>query len=138
MLLAVIVLVLLFAMFATAASAQSPGELFEARCAGCHRADNSVGALLPGTLRAMQWQTILAALESGKMKAIGEAITPAQREAVAKFVGTSSLEAIPSIARCSGAPPRDGASAWNGWADAANTRFLSSKPPDWTQPQHPN
>jgi polyvinyl alcohol dehydrogenase (cytochrome) len=114
-------------MFATAASAQSPGELFEARCAGCHRADNSVGALLPGTLRAMQWQTILAALESGKMKAIGEAITPAQREAVAKFVGTSSLEAIPSIARCSGAPPRDGASAWNGWADAANTRFLSSK-----------
>lgn len=117
----------LFAIVATAVSAQTPGELFETRCAGCHRADNSVGAPLPGTLRAMQWQTILAALEGGKMKAIGDAISPAQREAIAKFIGTSSAEAMASTGRCSGAPARSGASAWNGWADPANTRFLSLK-----------
>ena len=75
----------------------------------------------------MQWQTILTALESGKMKAIGDAITPAQRETIAKLIGSSTSEPIAPTARCTGAPSRSGASAWNGWADAANTRFLSWK-----------
>jgi polyvinyl alcohol dehydrogenase (cytochrome) len=119
--------IVLFALLATAAWAQTPGELFEARCAGCHNATNAVGAPLAGTLRAMSWQAILAALEDGKMKAVGDAISPAQREAIAKFLGTSSSDAIAPTARCSGAVSRTGATAWNGWADAANTRFLPAK-----------
>jgi polyvinyl alcohol dehydrogenase (cytochrome) len=119
--------IVLFALLTAIAFAQTPGELFEARCAGCHNATNAVGAPLVGTLRAMPWQTILAALESGKMKAVGDAINPAQREAIAKFIGSSSSEAIAPAARCSGTPLGAGATAWNGWADAANTRFLSTK-----------
>ena len=118
---------LLFALLSTAAFGQTPAELFSMRCAGCHNPTNAVGAPLEGTLRAMTWQTILAALETGKMKAIGDAISPAQRETIAKFIGTSSSQAIAPASRCAGAPSRNGATAWNGWADAANTRFISAK-----------
>jgi polyvinyl alcohol dehydrogenase (cytochrome) len=119
--------IVLFALLATAVFGQTPGELFEARCAGCHNANNAVGAPLPGTLRAMPWQTVLAALEGGKMKAVGDAISPAQRESIAKFIGSSSPGTVAATARCSGGPSHTGVTAWNGWSDAANTRFLPAK-----------
>ncbi len=107
------------------ASAQTPEALFQSKCAGCHNTGNSLGAPLPSTLRQMPWQTILAALESGKMRSVGAVIAPADREAIAKSVGSEGSTIISSN-RCT-ATPRASAAAWNGWADPANTRFQSAK-----------
>src|SRR5437016_558109 len=105
------------------ASAQNPDALFQMRCATCHVAGNSVGAPLPETLRQMSWQAILAALEAGKMKPIGDNLPASDRESIAKFLGTNYSNAMPAAAKCSGAPPSGKAHEWNGWADPANTRF---------------
>src|SRR5437660_681320 len=105
-----------------AASAQSPDALFQERCASCHVTGNAVGAPLPDTLRQMPWQAILAALETGKMKPIGDSLSASEREALAKSLGTADSHPMPPSAKCSGAPPSVKATAnWNGWADAANT-----------------
>jgi polyvinyl alcohol dehydrogenase (cytochrome) len=114
---------LLFIAAAGLAAAQGPSELFETRCAACHRAANTVNAPLPEALRQMSWRAVLEALESGKMAAMGASLTPTAREAVAKFIGKADATPIPASARCAGAPAAANAPAWNGWADAANTRF---------------
>jgi polyvinyl alcohol dehydrogenase (cytochrome) len=113
---------------AAALCAQSPQSLFDSRCAACHTASNTVGAPLPENLRQMSWKTILAALENGKMKGIGDALDAPQREAIAKFLGTAETAPMPASATCSARPPTPAKSApsWNGWADPANTRFQSA------------
>ncbi|MGH9594257.1 MAG: PQQ-binding-like beta-propeller repeat protein, partial [Bryobacteraceae bacterium] len=114
-------------MLGSTASAQTADALFQTRCAGCHNPTNAVGAPLPGTLRRMPWQFILTALETGKMKGIGNALSATQREDVAKFIGTTASESMASSSRCAAAPARSNAADWNGWADAANTRFQSAR-----------
>ena len=125
---------LIFVLSALAAIAQSRGgaapegmdALFQTRCAGCHSQNNAVGAPLPGTLRQMPWQSILAALESGKMKGIGDGISAVQREAIAKFLGTATSQSLAPSSRCS-APAQRLSGDWNGWSDAANTRFQPAR-----------
>src|SRR6202163_2825399 len=116
---------------ATHAQAQTPDgqALFQSNCATCHSAGSTAGAPLPETLRQMTAKSILAALASGKMRAIGEPLNAGQREAIAKFLGLASgAEAMPASARCSASvAPSKGGAAWNGWADAANTRFQPAK-----------
>ena len=114
--------------FPLVAFAQNPGDLFQARCAQCHKADNAVGAPLPETLRQMSWQAVLAALETGKMVGIGSGLSATEREAIAKYAGTAHDQAVPPSSQCSAAPQAHTAggsnrSDWNGWSDAANTRF---------------
>src|SRR5579863_1097965 len=118
---------------ACVARAQDPAALFQSNCATCHSAGSLAGAPLPETLRQMTAKAILAALETGKMRVMGGALAAGQREAIAKYLGLpSGVEAMPASARCSAsvsdraAPPK-GAAAWNGWADAANTRFQNAK-----------
>jgi len=82
-----------------------------------------MGAPPPETLRLMGWQSILAALETGRMSSIGAGLTAAERESVAKYLGTGHVRPI-SIATCTGRPRSNG--QWNGWADAANTRFTKA------------
>jgi polyvinyl alcohol dehydrogenase (cytochrome) len=71
----------------------------------------------------MSWQAILSALEVGKMKPIGDNLTGGERESIAKFIGTTYSNAMAASAKCSGAPPTGKTHNWNGWSDAANTRF---------------
>jgi polyvinyl alcohol dehydrogenase (cytochrome) len=111
----------------SAASAQTAEALFQTHCAGCHNPTNVVGAPLPGTLRQMPWQAILTALETGKMKGIGNTLSAPQRESIAKFVGVTASESMTPAARCSAAPARSSSANWNGWSDAGNTRFQSAK-----------
>ena len=76
----------------------------------------------------MPWQAILAALETGKMKTVASGMSAAEREAVAKSIGTVPAVSAGTGSRCSSPPSaRNGAASWNGWADAANTRFQSSR-----------
>jgi polyvinyl alcohol dehydrogenase (cytochrome) len=106
--------------------AQSNGMLFEQRCASCHNETNKIGAPLPETLRQMSWQSILAALETGKMSAVGSAMTAVERESIAKTIGKTDSQPVAISAKCSpqGGPSKITSGAdWNGWADPANTRF---------------
>jgi polyvinyl alcohol dehydrogenase (cytochrome) len=110
------------------AGAQNPDALFQSKCANCHSSANAVGAPLPETLRQMSWQAILAALETGKMKAIGESLSGAEREAIAKSMGTTDSHPMPSSAKCAVAPRHTASTGdWNGWADAGNTRFQPAR-----------
>ncbi len=107
--------------------AQIPGALFQTHCERCHNAGNSVNAPLPETLRQMPWRAILAALETGKMKGIGDTLTAAERDAVAKYLGTAVSVEMPPSAKCSAPAGRRTGAEWNGWADAANTRFQPAR-----------
>src|SRR5262249_46865426 len=110
------------------AAAQAPDALFRSRCASCHTAGNAVGAPLPETLRQMSWQAILGALETGKMKPVGDNLSATEREAIAKSLGTTDSNPMPRSAKCSAAPQRASAAGnWNGWADPANTRFQPAR-----------
>ena len=121
-------LLLISLITARIAAAQAPDALFQSRCASCHAAGNAVGAPLPETLRQMSWQAVLAALETGKMKPVGDNLSATEREAIAKSLGTAVLNPMPPSAKCSAAPQRASATGnWNGWADAANTRFQPAR-----------
>jgi polyvinyl alcohol dehydrogenase (cytochrome) len=77
----------------------------------------------------MSSRTILTALETGKMKAQGATLSAADREAIAKYLGTASTEAIPRSAYCTttAALYLKGAD-WNGWGvDSGNSRFQSAQ-----------
>ena len=120
-------LFLFLPLLAAASQAQTPQALFETHCATCPSSSNTIGAPLPQTLRQMSWKTILEALETGRMKGIGDSLTPAQREAIAKFAGTADAPQTQRASQCT-APPRKVAGAnWNGWSDPASTRFQSAR-----------
>jgi polyvinyl alcohol dehydrogenase (cytochrome) len=74
----------------------------------------------------MSWQTILTALETGKMKGIGDHLTALQREAIAKSIGTAISQPMPPSSKCSARPRQRVTSEWTGWSDAANTRFQTA------------
>src|SRR5262249_24375245 len=100
---------------------------FQMHCANCHRTANSVAAPLPETLRQMSWQSILAALETGKVKGIGDVLTARERESIDKDIGTDSSAATAPSAKCSTSPRGAASNDWNGWSDAANTRFQTGR-----------
>jgi polyvinyl alcohol dehydrogenase (cytochrome) len=116
-------------MLLVSASALAQDDaVFQMRCGGCHKSGNIVGAPPPETLRGMPWQAILAALETGKMRTVGSGMSAAEREALAKSIGTAPALPAGASSRCSSAPAaRHVMSSWDGWADPANTRFLSSR-----------
>ncbi len=113
----------LIALLTLTAAAQDPAGLFETRCATCHREGNVVNAPLPEALRQMSWKAVLDALETGKMATLAATLSPAQREGIAKFIGTADTPPVPTSATCTASPARTTAGDWNGWADPANTRF---------------
>ncbi len=116
----------LFVLAACCASwAQDGAALFASNCTSCHSANSGTGAPLPESLRQMPAQRILEALETGKMQAMGASLAPAERAAIAKYLGTEGVESIPRSAYCAApAPLENGAPSWNGWGiDPSNTRF---------------
>ena len=109
---------------------QDGAELFRNNCSTCHRSGSPTQAPLPETLRSLPPQAILAALETGKMKSQGSQLSSPQRNAVAKYLGTSeNPEVIPPSATCSASiKTTNKAVSWNGWgADPGNTRFQTAK-----------
>src|SRR5262245_52072174 len=119
-------LVLLAFLLSIEALAQTPDALFQTRCAQCHSTSSTAGGALPETLRQMSWQTILTALETGKMKGIGDQLTALQREAIAKSIGTAISQPMPPLSKCTAPPRQRVTSEWSGWSDAANTRFQTA------------
>src|SRR5579863_5735413 len=116
----------------TAMAADPDGAaLYRQHCASCHDASAVTRAPAPAALRLMSAENIVRSLESGAMKAQGERLTGAERQALAGFL----------VARTTGTPPpAEGGQcaaqpefslsgpAWNGWSpDPANTRFQPEK-----------
>jgi polyvinyl alcohol dehydrogenase (cytochrome) len=107
--------------------------LFESRCLSCHGNPSVARAPSPEALRAMPPERIYAALTSGVMKSVGDALTEVQRRQVAesaagRLMGAAEAGDARSMPnRCAANPPMtDPASgpAWNGWGvDGANTRY---------------
>jgi polyvinyl alcohol dehydrogenase (cytochrome) len=114
-----------FLLGSLSAVAQDGAEVFRNHCSTCHRAGSSTSAPLPEALRGLPAQTILAALESGKMRAQGALLNPGERKLVADYLGTAGAQTLPASASCRGAAGAlRGIAGWNGWgADPANGRF---------------
>src|SRR5436190_11280888 len=103
-----LLIVLLFATASTAA-AQDASMLYQQSCASCH--DTGLNrAPTRDTLRQMQPERVLAALEGGAMTSMANRRSPAERRALAEFVSGKSfaqpLDTRPSAkAMCAGAAP---------------------------------
>jgi polyvinyl alcohol dehydrogenase (cytochrome) len=108
--------------------AQDGAEIFRNQCSTCHRSGSPTSAPVPEALRSLSPQTILAALETGKMRAQGSALNPVERGVVAKYLGTAA-EVIPPSAHCSASNRATTATgSWDGWgADPNNSRFQTAE-----------
>jgi polyvinyl alcohol dehydrogenase (cytochrome) len=126
-----IVALLLTGVVTSPALAQAPegATVFKQSCASCHTAtpaDSRTPA--EGMLRQLTRDAILTALTTGTMRIQGDALTAAQRTAVATFLGRPApTAAATNPVACTTTPavsdPQAGA-FWNGWgAGVRNTRF---------------
>jgi polyvinyl alcohol dehydrogenase (cytochrome) len=79
----------------------------------------------------MSQESILRALESGKMQAQGSLLTPEEREAVSKFLGKPGGTPLAKAVSGFCSPPTPwvkNAPEWNGWSiDAGNSRYQSGE-----------
>jgi polyvinyl alcohol dehydrogenase (cytochrome) len=121
----------LVVLSSTAQPARTPGgkAVFSRSCAACHRPNSGTRAPLPVVLRQMSQQAILRALSTGAMQAQGAMLTPAERKAVADYLGKPS--AAPPRARsgwCSTPTPwNESLAAWNGWSPGMDdSRFQTA------------
>jgi len=117
-------------------TATTSGEvLYGKRCASCHDAGIS-RAPTRAALGQMSPDAIKAALTSGKMRAQGEGVTPAELDALVRFLSKqpAGTEAAPSL---DNACPNSGSRTlsnlfdkphWNGWGNGpTQTRFQPEK-----------
>src|SRR5258706_10515247 len=118
---------LIFCLGAYLCRAQDAKAVFVKHCAGCHQQGSEIRAPLPSALRLLSREKILAALETGAMKAQGSALTGAERLALSNHLsGGSSVEPQPQAGACpdSKFSTSPGEANWTGWgADLANSRF---------------
>jgi polyvinyl alcohol dehydrogenase (cytochrome) len=111
-----------------AAMAQDGAELFRNHCSTCHRVGSTTTAPLPESLRGLTPQAIITALETGKMRAQGALLSPAERNLVANYLGKAEgAQVMPPSASCTGESERKTGPGWNGWStDGANSRFQTA------------
>jgi polyvinyl alcohol dehydrogenase (cytochrome) len=115
-------------LVAVPASAQPSGEaVYRERCAGCH--DQVTPRVPPrDALQKLPATRILRTLDFGVMMNIAYPLKRDEREAVAKYLGTTAADAEPPpSAYCSDRTVKivaRPARQWNGWSPTnANTRF---------------
>jgi len=129
-------------LLAVAAFAQEGTRVFIAHCIQCHDPNSEVHAPTPEALSVIPWENIVKSLENGAMKAVGAQIPPADRIAVARYLGKVELNGAPPVAmsgQCDASvKPKAGAS-WNGWGvDDQNTRFQPARAAGLTAAQLPS
>lgn len=109
-----------------AAQAQDGATVYKDHCASCH---NSAAPRVPpeNALRALKLMQVLAALQNGVMKTVGDTLTPQERYAVALYLSGSAPKAtapLPRSAFCAATaqPFRFSTSspAWTGWSTGVN------------------
>lgn len=112
-------------LLAPTAAAQDPAVLFAQHCSTCHRAGSEARAPFPDVLALMPRTQIVAALETGSMKAQGEALSHDQRITLAAHLSKIIDAEFATGGLCaSGVTPAKAIGNWNGWGvDLGNTRF---------------
>jgi polyvinyl alcohol dehydrogenase (cytochrome) len=113
--------------------AQTPSgeDIFKQRCAGCHDQNNP---RIPAreVLQKLPAAHILRTLNYGEMIAVAYTMTIAEREAVAKYLGTPGDEApMPASAFCKVRTAKVAANPkveWNGWSPGSgNMRYQTAE-----------
>jgi polyvinyl alcohol dehydrogenase (cytochrome) len=117
--------------------AQDGAALYHQRCAVCHESKSSDRAPGRNILEQMSPVSIVRTLESGSMREVVGSLTPAERDAIVKYLtgkspGTPVGDASGTLAGLCNSPlksfsidPR--APQWNGWSvDVNNQRFQSA------------
>jgi polyvinyl alcohol dehydrogenase (cytochrome) len=131
--------VLLFTAFAALCSyAQEGTRVFISKCQQCHSPNSDSHAPSVQALATMPWQDIVKALETGPMKAQGSSLTPDERRAVARYLGSVDTIEAPKITnQCpANAKPAPGKAEWNGWSsDDNNARFQAATAAGFTASQ---
>jgi polyvinyl alcohol dehydrogenase (cytochrome) len=118
------------------AQGQDPSgeQVFNDFCAACHVNLQAQDGKIPSvdSLRRLHPNAILRTLTDGAMRLQGDALQPAQRIAVAEYLGGGPvLEQALSFTQgmCESLPPLTSPAAdatWSGWSkDAGNTRFTA-------------
>jgi len=111
---------------AAMASAQEGTAVFLRACVRCHSPNSDAHAPMPEEIGKMPWQDVLKSLESGSMKAQGEALSADDRRAVARYLGAAGPPILPEMKGfcAAGQKPTSSSQSWNGWGvDDANSRF---------------
>ena len=113
-----------------AAAPPDGAALFTKKCASCHQPNNDMRAPPPDALRQMTSASILAALESGRMKWEGKFLSKAQKTAVADYLGVANVSTVAQAsaycARDLDPPPNP--PVWSGWGDdVKNSRFQPAR-----------
>lgn len=112
---------------------QRPGpgqDLYEAQCASCHEGSPSATQRAPSraAISGMSARAIVDALENGKMREQGAALSEEQRRLVAEWWAGAPLAPVvlPASAFCNVPPAPEGEIAWSGWGgDLQGTGFRS-------------
>jgi polyvinyl alcohol dehydrogenase (cytochrome) len=130
--------------------APNGAALYEANCAQCHTGATDPRIPTVAQLRQRSPQAIVDALTTGQMRAQGESLSPAERQAIAQFLGAASQTAesaspvVPAggvEVQCSAPLSLDLAAdgRWNGWGvDVTNTRFQPANQARLTVADIPN
>ncbi|HUB02518.1 MAG TPA: PQQ-binding-like beta-propeller repeat protein [Terriglobales bacterium] len=124
----VITLTLLQACSKKQAPAPDGAALFAEKCASCHTPNNDMRAPEPDALHQMSKATILAALQTGRMKWEGKLLSSATKNAIADYLAAPATTTAMTGAYCArDLDPPPNPPIWAGWgADLANTRAQSA------------
>jgi polyvinyl alcohol dehydrogenase (cytochrome) len=98
------------------------GVLFTKKCMSCHQPGNDMRAPVPDMLHQMSHASILAALDSGRMKWEGKFLSKTEKTAIAQYLGVPDA---PKIAAATGICARDldpppNPPSWAGWGGNPN------------------
>jgi polyvinyl alcohol dehydrogenase (cytochrome) len=122
------------------AATVSGEDVYQKHCAACHDQAGSTRAPSREALQKMPAARILRTLDFGLMMGVAYTLNREEREAVAKFLGTTESEPPPpASAFCpAGQHPLGGPgnAAWNGWSpSSSNTRYQTAEQAGLTMEQ---
>ncbi len=128
-------------MLAGLCMAQQGSNLYISHCQQCHDQNSAGRAPRVDALANIPWQDIVKALETGQMRAQGAELTPAERVAVARYLGKAGPLTLPTMTgNCAaGSKAKASSHSWNGWStDDRNTRYQPEKAGGLTAGQLPS
>src|SRR4051812_20402661 len=122
----------LFLVSAAPVFAQNGAALYAQRCVSCHEGGAVARAPARDVISALAPDRIVAALESGTMRAQGEGLTPDERRAIATYLSTAKLAAVAAAPRLCAPMSTAGMGAaavrppaagdWESWGGVGNNR----------------
>ena len=99
--------------------------LFNKKCMSCHQPGNDMRAPMPDMLHQMTATSIMAALDTGRMKWEARFLSRQQKTAVAEYLGIRDAPKMAATGLCArDLDPPANPPAWSGWGNGArNDRF---------------